>query len=137
MMQKKCFFLDLKFFLQKCLKNKKGDEKKKIDPGGNQKFSGKRFFWKIDHHAISSPQSVSSFLLKEVQLNRESPFTRAIFWIVIWCSKHFESAAKGDRKAQMDIVLTSHPLVPSLILGLPKNFSLDVAEIYRRHCFEL
>ena len=37
------FLLGLEIFFQKGLKNKKGDEKKKIDPGGNQKFSGNIF----------------------------------------------------------------------------------------------
>ena len=27
-------------------------------------------------------------------------------------------------------ILASHPAVPGLILGIAKNFSLDVAEIY-------
>ena len=27
-------------------------------------------------------------------------------------------------------ILASHPSAPSSILGVPKNFSLDVAEIY-------
>ena len=35
----------------------------------------------------------------------------------------------GSRKAQMDS-LASHPMAPGSILGVPKNFSLDVAEIY-------
>ena len=30
----------------------------------------------------------------------------------------------------MDSVLALHPAAPGLILGVPKNFSLDVAEIY-------
>ena len=30
-----------------------------------------------------------------------------------------------------------HPAALGLILGIPKNFSLDVAEIYWQHCSEL
>ena len=46
MMQKKMFLLGLEIFSPKMFEKQKGDEKKKIEPGGNQKFSGKIFFWK-------------------------------------------------------------------------------------------
>ena len=36
----------------------------------------------------------------------------------------------------MDSILISHPAAPGLILSIPKNFSLDVAEIYWHHCLE-
>ena len=32
--------------------------------------------------------------------------------------------------------LPSHPATPGLILRVPTNFSLDVAEIYCQHCLE-
>ena len=34
-------------------------------------------------------------------------------------------------------ILTPHPVVMGSILGISKNFSLDVAEIYLRYCLEL
>ena len=33
----------------------------------------------------------------------------------------------------MESILASHQAAPGLIPGIPKNFSLDVAEIYWRH----
>ena len=36
----------------------------------------------------------------------------------------------------MDGTLALHLAAPGLILGIPKNFSLDVAEIYWWHCLE-
>ena len=33
-------------------------------------------------------------------------------------------------------ILAPHPAAPSSILGIPNNFSLDVAEIYSQHCLE-
>ena len=32
--------------------------------------------------------------------------------------------------------ILAHSAAPGLILGIPKDFSLDVAEIYRRECLE-
>ena len=32
--------------------------------------------------------------------------------------------------------LALHPVAPGSILGIPKNFSLDVEEIYWQHCIE-
>ena len=34
----------------------------------------------------------------------------------------------------MDSVLTWHPAAPGSILGIPKVYTLDVAEIYRQLC---
>ena len=39
-------------------------------------------------------------------------------------------------RSTMDSVLTSHPVALGLILSVPKNFCLDVAEIYWQHCLE-
>ena len=39
-------------------------------------------------------------------------------------------ARGGGAHSTMDSILASHPVAPSLILGVPKKFSLDVAEIY-------
>ena len=36
----------------------------------------------------------------------------------------------GGGYSTMDSVLATHPAAPGLILSIPKNFSLDVAEIY-------
>ena len=36
----------------------------------------------------------------------------------------------------MDRVLASHPAALGSILGIPKIFSIDAAEIYRWHCLE-
>ena len=36
----------------------------------------------------------------------------------------------GGPHSTMDSVLASHPAAPGSILGVPKKFSLDVAEIY-------
>ena len=33
-------------------------------------------------------------------------------------------------------IVASHKAAPGSILGIPKNFSLDVAEIYCRRCLE-
>ena len=36
----------------------------------------------------------------------------------------------GLRHSTMDSLLASHPAAPGSILSVPKNFALDVAEIY-------
>ena len=36
----------------------------------------------------------------------------------------------------MDSALAAHPAALCSILGIPKNFSLDVAETYWQHCLE-
>ena len=36
----------------------------------------------------------------------------------------------------MDIILALHPAAPGLIFSVPKNFSLDIAEIYWWHCLK-
>ena len=38
--------------------------------------------------------------------------------------------AKRGPHRTMDSILASHPAAPGLILGISKNFFLDVAEIY-------
>ena len=44
----------------------------------------------------------------------------------------------GGPHSTMDSVLALHPAAPGSILGVPKDFpmeiSFDVAEIYRQHC---
>ena len=48
----------------------------------------------------------------------------------------YEEMVGGGRISQMGGILAWHPAAPGSILGIFKNFSLDVAEIYRRHDLE-
>ena len=63
----------------------------------------------------------------------------------IFCEANFSSIFKkrfieintiGVPQSTMDSILASHPVAPDLILGIPKKFSLDVVEMYWRHCLE-
>ena len=52
-----------------------------------------------------------------------------------WKLKVF-TLEKGLDSAEVANILASNPAAPGSILGIPKNFSLDVAESYCRHCLE-
>ena len=42
----------------------------------------------------------------------------------------------GRPLSTKDSILALLPAAPGMILGVPKNFSLDIAEIYWQHCLE-